>query len=92
MVVTLGRDGAVACDERGCSHLWSTAAAGAYPVGSGDAFLGGLAVALVAGDGLVDAARLGMAAGMANARLPGAGVLDVATVDELRSTIQIARL
>jgi 1-phosphofructokinase family hexose kinase len=92
VVVTLGRDGAVACDEAGCSHLWSTAAAGSYPVGSGDAFLGGLAVALVAGDALVDAATHGMAAGMANARLPGAGVLDLATVDELRSTIQVVRL
>jgi hypothetical protein len=33
-----------------------------------------------------------MAAGMANARLPGAGLLDDATIDELRSTIQVARL
>lgn len=92
VVVTLGRDGAVACDEAGCANLWSTAPAGSYPVGSGDAFLGGLAVALVAGDSLVDAATRGMAAGMANARLPGAGVLDVTTVDELRTTIQVARL
>ena len=46
---------------------------GVYPVGSGDAFLGGLAVAFARGGSVVEAARLGMAAGIANAQLPGAG-------------------
>jgi len=92
VVVTLGRDGAVVCDERGRWALVAASASGRYPVGSGDAFLGGLAVALARGDELVAAATLGMAAGIANADLPGAGILDVDTVDRLRPTIDVQRL
>ena len=92
VVVTLGRDGAVVCDDRGRWGLVAASASGTYPVGSGDAFLGGLTVALAAGDELVAAATLGMAAAIANADLPGAGILDVATVDRLRPTIEFERL
>ena len=49
---------------------------GRYPVGSGDAFLAGLVVALDAGAGRDDALRAALGAGAANAELPGAGVLD----------------
>jgi len=51
-------------------------ATGRYPVGSGDAFLGGLVAALDHGRELPDALRQATAAGAANAALPGAGVLD----------------
>jgi 1-phosphofructokinase family hexose kinase len=82
VVVTLGSAGAVIVgpDER--THLVPPDLRGAYPVGSGDAFLGGLAVACARGESLVDAARLGLAAGIANAQLPGAGVLDPAAIDK----------
>jgi 1-phosphofructokinase family hexose kinase len=76
VVVTLGRDGAVVVMAAGTSRLASTGAQGAYPVGSGDAFLGGLAVGIARGDGVPAAARLGMVAGAANAAVPGAGELD----------------
>jgi len=89
VVVTLGRDGAVVCDGSGRWGLAAASTSGSYPVGSGDAFLGGLAVALAAGEELVAAATLGMAAAIANADLPGAGILDVATVDRLRPSIDV---
>ena len=92
VVVTLGREGAVACDERGRWHLSASNDARQYPVGSGDAFLGGLAVALVVGASLTDAARMGMAAGIANAAVAGAGNLDPAEVERLRPVIAIAPL
>jgi len=92
VVVTLGRDGAVVCDDHGRWGLAAASASGRYPVGSGDAFLGGLAVTLARGEELVAAATLGMAAGIANADLPGAGVLDAATVDRVRPTIDVQRL
>jgi 1-phosphofructokinase family hexose kinase len=92
VVVTLGRDGAVMCDDLGRWGLTSESAPGRYPVGSGDAFLGGLAVALAAGEDLVAAATLGMAAAIANADLPGAGILDVVKVDRVRPAIEVQRL
>ena len=92
VVVTLGAAGAVAHDVTGSWHLSSSEPAGRYPVGSGDAFLGGLAVGLTAGDTLIDAARLGMAAGIGNAGMPGAGELDRAAVERLRPLIRIEPL
>ena len=75
-IVTLGLDGAVVATESGASHLVPPEARGAYPVGSGDAFMAGLAVGLVGGASVIEAARLGVAAGIANAQVPGAGELD----------------
>jgi tagatose 6-phosphate kinase len=90
--VTLGADGAVACDEASAWHLTSTAGRGAYPVGSGDAFVAGLGLAIVAGSGLVGAAGAGMAAGIANARVPGAGNLDPAAAAALLDEVTVSVL
>ena len=78
VVITLGADGAVGVDaDGGTVHLGPVAVQGAYPVGSGDAFLAGLAIATVGGAGLAEAMRVGAAAGAANAALPGTGDLDL---------------
>src|SRR5207342_1794466 len=87
VVVTLGVDGAVIAEPEGRSRLVVPAMAGPYPVGSGDAFLGGLAVALARGDTAVEAARLGCAAGIANAQVPGAGQLDAERVPAILEAI-----
>jgi len=76
VVVTLGRSGAVVVTADGTNRLVPAGAQGVYPVGSGDAFLAGLAVGIARGDDVPTAARLGMAAGAANASIPGAGELD----------------
>jgi tagatose 6-phosphate kinase len=76
VVVTLGKDGAVLTTS---SATWI-----AYPpvikvvssVGSGDAFLGGLAFALDAGYPLDESLRHGIAAGAANALNFGGGRVD----------------
>ena len=60
MIVTLGADGAVVVGPEGRFRLVAPPLVGPYPVGSGDAFLGGLAVAVARGDDVVDAARLGL--------------------------------
>ena len=65
---------------------------GAYPVGSGDAFLGGLAVAIARGELVVEAARLGLAAGIANAHVPGAGMLDPMSIAGILEAITQAPL
>lgn len=89
VVVTLGTAGAVAVSAAGDARLEPPDVRGAYPVGSGDAFLAGLATALVGGAPLVEAARRGMAAGIANALLPGAGELDRATAEGLVGLVTV---
>lgn len=83
-VVTLGSEGAVVATAVGVSLLEPPAIRGAYPVGSGDAFLGGMAVGFARGDDIIEAARLGLAAGIANALVPGAGELDPDAIEPIR--------
>lgn len=90
VVITLGVAGAVAVTATATWRLVPPDARGAYPVGSGDAFVGGLAVALVDGESLVGAARYGMAAGIANALMPGAGELDPALAGRLLARVEVA--
>jgi fructose-1-phosphate kinase PfkB-like protein len=87
-IVTLGVEGAVLASAAGTWRLAPPAVRGSYPVGSGDAVLGGLAVGLSAGRDLADAMRVGLAAGAANALIPGAGELDPADVARLIDTIE----
>ena len=54
-------------------------------MGSGDAFLAGLVVALDRGAGWSEALAAGLGAGAANAEQPGAGRLDRARAEELAS-------
>ena len=88
VVVTLGSAGAVVVGPDEQTHLLPPDLRGAYPVGSGDAFLGGLAVAYARDEPVVDAARLGLAAGIANAQVPGAGELNPAAIDEILEQIR----
>src|SRR6185436_8345599 len=89
VVVTLGRRGAVVATASRVAQLVPPDIHGIYPVGSGDAFLAGMAVALARGDDLVEAARLGLAAGTANALVPGAGELDPTAVGPLLKGISL---
>jgi 1-phosphofructokinase family hexose kinase len=83
VIVTLGAEGAVVVGDGVVVHLAPPAVRGPYSVGSGDAFLGGLAVGMSRGEPIVEAARLGLAAGIANALIPGAGELDPAAIPGL---------
>ena len=85
--MTLGGGGAVVETADVRAHLIPPDRPGSYPVGSGDAFLAGLAVGWQRGEPAVAAARLGLAAGIANAQIPGAGRLDPATAFELLQSI-----
>jgi 1-phosphofructokinase family hexose kinase len=91
-IVTLGVDGAVIATEGG---TWRVAAApdpGPYPVGSGDAFMAGLALRILAGDSLPDAARSAAGAAAANALVFGTGELDPAVARSLASEIAVEPL
>ena len=88
-IVTRGEEGAVLVAPDGTRLEGRTAAAGPYPVGSGDAFLAGLVVALDRGAGWPDAFRAALGAGAANAELPGAGRLDRARAEELAARADV---
>jgi 1-phosphofructokinase family hexose kinase len=75
-LVTRGADGVMLAAPDGSLYEGVLYVRGRYPVGSGDAFLAGLATALDRGEGWEDALRLALGAGAANAELPGAGRLD----------------
>jgi 1-phosphofructokinase family hexose kinase len=92
VVVTLGAEGAVGCDGTSAWALSTKVGRGAYPVGSGDAFVAGLALAIVSGSSLVGAAGAGMAAGIANALVPGAGNLDPSAAAGLLDEVDVAVL
>jgi 1-phosphofructokinase family hexose kinase len=75
-VVTAGVAGLVAAAPGTSTIHIPSPARGDYPVGSGDASLGGLTAGLATGLGWEDAVALAAGAGSANAELPGAGRLD----------------
>ena len=75
-IVTLGADGVVVAGPEGSSYEGLPFERGRYPVGSGDAFLAGLVVALELGEAWPEALRLALGAATANAEIPGAGKLD----------------
>ena len=71
-VVTIGPDGAVVAWGHQVHHVGADAAEAVDTTGAGDAFTGALAAALSAGEGLLDAVRLGVRAGTYAVGRPGA--------------------
>jgi 1-phosphofructokinase family hexose kinase len=75
-VVTVAEQGIVMADPDGGMWRGVLAARGCYPVGSGDAFLAGMLVALERGEPWSQAIAMGLGAAGANAEVPGAGKID----------------
>jgi 1-phosphofructokinase family hexose kinase len=90
VIVTQGVEGAVAVGpDRARYRVGPPSTRGPFPVGSGDAFLAGVATATLHGGSFVDALRQGAAAAAANAHVRGAGRLDPAEVERLLPDIGI---
>ncbi len=90
VVVTRGAEGLVAVDRDGRGWRGRSDGGGHFTVGSGDAFMAGLVVALRR-----EAARplaLALAAGAANAELPGAGVLVRARAERLAESAELTEM
>ena len=92
VVLTDGLDGAVALDRDGAVHAEVPAVTGRFPVGSGDSFLGALVAELDRRAELAEALAMATAAGVANALVPGPGVLEVSTVQSLRGQVVLRQL
>jgi 1-phosphofructokinase family hexose kinase len=82
-IVTRGLDGVVVAAPDGTRSEGVLYERGRYPVGSGDAFLAGLVVALDRGADWPTALRHALGAATANAETPGAGRLDPARAGDL---------
>ncbi|HEU5103023.1 MAG TPA: hexose kinase [Roseiflexaceae bacterium] len=92
VIVTLGRAGAVAVDERGAWLARAPDVAAISAVGSGDAVLAGVAAALAERCGLAEALRLGVACGAANTLTIGAGIVDSADITRLRAATKLEEM
>jgi tagatose 6-phosphate kinase len=92
VVVTAGKDPTLAFDGRTCWRILSPRVQAVSPIGSGDAFTGGLVWRLLRGDDLGEACRWAAAAGAANALTLMSGELDRADVDRLAHEAEVQRI
>jgi 1-phosphofructokinase family hexose kinase len=91
-VVTRGAEGVVTAAPDGTPYEGALYERGRYPVGSGDAFLAGLVVALEQSRDWPSALRLALGTATANAEIPGAGKLDPARANELADRAEVREL
>ena len=91
-IVTRGVEGAVLTTPDGAWQVGPAPKRGPFSVGSGDAFLAGLVVALADGQPLDRALAMAAACGAANALVPGQGTLDPADVPRLLPGCAVSRL
>jgi 1-phosphofructokinase family hexose kinase len=89
VVVTRGREGAVATTEREYLRGVAPRVRAVSAVGSGDAFLAGVVLTLSRGGGIQDALRLGIAAGTASVLNPGTELCHRREVDILMPRVQV---
>jgi len=91
-VITLGKHGAIAADAGGTWSIKTIPLRAVSAVGSGDAFAAGLCSALVHGQSLPDACKLGAACGAANAITPYAGHLCKSDVERFLREIVVTQV
>lgn len=72
VAITLGADGAMACDKKGCVHVPAPKVTVADTTAAGDAFAAALAVRMASGEPFLDAVRFACAAGALAATKDGA--------------------
>jgi 1-phosphofructokinase family hexose kinase len=88
-IVTRGAEGVMVAAPDGILYEGLLYERGRYPVGSGDAFLAGLAVALERSWDWPSALKLALGAATANAETMGAGKLDAARAKELADRAKV---
>jgi tagatose 6-phosphate kinase len=92
VVVTAGKEPALAFDGRVFWRIVAPRIAAVNPIGSGDAFTAGMVSRLVRGDDLGEACRWGCAAGAANALTTMAGEVNRQEVERLARETQVAQI
>jgi 1-phosphofructokinase family hexose kinase len=93
VIISLGKTGVVGCTAEGQRFGWIAPTVSALSsTGSGDCLLAGIAAGLMRGQGLIQSARLGVAAGAANTLQIGAGRLNLDDIETLLPGIQVLSL
>jgi 1-phosphofructokinase family hexose kinase len=92
ILVTLGKDGAIASNSRHIYRIHSPTISAVSPIGSGDAVAAGLAAGIVRGLFIEQQLCLAVACGAANALTADSGHLHRADVDRLINQIRIDRI
>lgn len=90
--ITCGTSGIALVDRSGAALGGRLDEVGGYPVGSGDAVLASLALDVCQATPADEMLARALAAGAANAELPGPGILDPARVSALSAHASIARI
>jgi 1-phosphofructokinase family hexose kinase len=88
-LVTAGRHGVAGATADGCFWIAAPFVPGVNPVGAGDSFVAGLAVALERGDALREATIAAVATGSASVAHPLAGGVDPLLVAELQLALSL---
>jgi 1-phosphofructokinase family hexose kinase len=88
VVVTLGREGALAITPQGCRQASTPPVEVINSVGSGDSLLAGLVVALLRKQPITEALALGVACGAVNAMSHLPGQFDYQVVEELLAQVE----
>lgn len=91
VIVTLGKDGAVTWDGAAFWRVPTPKVKAVNPIGSGDSFAAGLAVAAQRNLPPAEAYALAAACGAANALHLRAGVVDPAEVERLKRKVKVVR-
>ncbi|MGB7157428.1 MAG: 1-phosphofructokinase family hexose kinase [Tepidisphaeraceae bacterium] len=89
VVVTMGSEGAMVSDGKGFWRITIPTVEVVNPIGSGDSFAAGLAVGIVRGLAIPDAAALAAACGVANAMTQVAGHVRMEDVERLQRAITV---
>jgi len=92
VVVTAGKDPALAFDGRSFWRINSPRIQAVNPIGSGDSFTAGLVARLMRGDDLGEACRWGAAAGAANALTLQAGEVRPGDVQRLVKEVSVEHI
>ncbi|MHB0911822.1 MAG: 1-phosphofructokinase [Armatimonadota bacterium] len=92
VVVTFGRDGALASTREGIWWARPPEIGFVSAVGSGDSFAAAFLHSLTTGGGVDEALRMGTGAGAANATHFGAGFCKRAEIESLSAQVEVSRL
>lgn len=92
VVISLGRQGAVACYEGMIYDVVPPEVKAISTIGSGDSMIAGMLSGLESGASIVDSLKLGCAAGAATAMSNGADIGEKSDVDALLSSVKVTRI
>jgi tagatose 6-phosphate kinase len=88
-MVTMGAEGVILTDGKDVRRVRPPKVKAINAIGSGDALAAGVAVGLVPGLDMLNASRLGVACGAANAQTPWPGVVEKQRVEELLKSVEV---